>query len=81
MEEALQIIKEIISEDKTVNSSQITETKEPQSGLNTPVLEDINLEEMELETINTDDLVDLFPKEDCWLTIYQTGNTDEMELD
>ena len=42
------------------------------------ILEDINLEEIELETINTDDLVDLFPKEDCWLTIDQTGKTDDV---
>ena len=49
--------------------------------MNTPVLEDINLEEMELETINTDDLVELFPKKDCWLTTDQTGNTDKVGFD
>ena len=36
---------------------------------------------MELGTINTKDLVDLFPKDDSWLTIDQTGTTDELELD
>ena len=77
-EEALQIIEEIISEDKTDNS-QISETI--QYGLITPVLEDINLAEMELVTINTNDLVEIFPKEDFWLTIDQTGNTDEVEFD
>ena len=80
-EATLQIIEDIISEDRPGNSSQTTETKEPQSGLNTPILEDINLEEMELETINTDDMVDLFQKEDCWLLIDVTGKTDEVELD
>ena len=58
-EEALQIIEEIISEDKPENV-HITEVIK--SGLNTPVLEDIILEEMELKTINTDDLVDLSQK-------------------
>ena len=65
MEEALQMTEEIISEDKPEDSSQITETKEPKSALNTPDSEDINLGEVELEMINTEDLVHLFPEEDC----------------
>ena len=75
------MIKEIISNDKPKDSSQTTDIKEQKSALNTPVLKNINLEDMELDTINTEDLVDLFPKEDCWLTIDQTAKTDDLELD
>ena len=76
-EEALQMIEEIIPNDS--NPSNNTDIYQGTSVLNTPVLD--NLENMELETINTEDLVELFPKDNCWLTIDETGKTDELALD
>ena len=65
-EQALQIIEEII-----------TESAEKQAELNTPVMEEID----NFETINNEDLINLFPEEtDSWLIIDNVGKNNNFDL-
>ena len=66
MTKALELIKELIQD----------QSPEENADLNTPILEEID----NFPTTNDADLVELFP-ENNWLTIDDTGKTDEINFD